>query len=723
MAAKKGDGKTGPIKKKVASKRAIAKKVGVVKKKIAVKTTSGTKITAIKRPVVRRKVTPRKVSPGGIARIQHYDFVGSKPFSLTTQNIKAEVFKRLKTAPSGINFNLEPKEGDYLVYHPTPGFTRLEGHLAQFSVRAVVYNTGTSTVDLDKVIIEYKKGAQTIKKDVFLPSDKLIINPGQGWVWQNSRPYHENGDVVFLDAPFPNKVKLSFYFKGYGGALAMTKNIKPYTQALSFPFDSKDFGKDEYVTGYSMHGGGDQVFAYDMGVQAYENKAWRDLHPNKDWSENKNFRIWGKPVRAMDDGVVLHFENQIPNNWKPDGSDAGMKKQKDELWGAFDLGGGGNHFYIKHGSLVALYAHLQKGSLNSKFTKNGAVVKKGDVLGKAGNSGNSSGPHLHVHVKTYKSDSDPEGGVFRPLLFNNGYVIGQANYPKPNSNINWSGLNKQGIPGLKSKACFIHPSDSHPYCAYPTNWGEVCRFGVIDSKYQEEFDKVWPCGYYPIWVDGYDVGNNTYFNVIFRPSKNIPWVARHHMGGAKYQTEFDKWGKAGYRLININSYLVKGKVRYAAVWRKNKGAAWFAYHGRSLSWHESNFKKYTKDGWVPKNVSCVSVGGKIYVTALWEKKNTGGFYLRPVMTLQQFKDAFNQYTNKEKFKLVYLDGYVHGSKPRLSGIWYKNAPNYNSWWEKYHLTGSQFQAEYNSMLNNGCLTRCIAGYNDGGARFEGIWSK
>ena len=158
----------------------------------------------------------------------------------------------------------------------------------------------------------------------------------------------------------------------------------------------------------------------------------------------------------------MHFENNIPNNWKPDGSDEGMKKQKDELWGSFDYGGSGNHFYIRHGNVVALYAHLQKGSLNSKFLQKGKAVKKGDFLGKSGNSGNSSGPHTHIHVKTYKNDDEPEGGWFRPLLFDNGYVIGQANYPKPKSNVSWSKLNKKGIPGLKSQACFIFPTSVHP---------------------------------------------------------------------------------------------------------------------------------------------------------------------------------------------------------------------------------------------------------------------
>lgn len=682
------------------------------------------KIVTVKKSAAPKKITTRKITPGKLTQIRHFDFKVSRPFKFESLKFKKEIFRKLKKSPSDLEITLEPVEGENIVLHTTPGFTSLENPLAQLSVAAVVYNKGSKTVDLDRVIFEYKKGAQTVIKDIFLPSDQLIIEPWYAWIWQNSRPYHENGDVIFLEHPFPDKVTMSFYFKNYSDPIKITKNLKPYTNALSLPFNKKDFGKDEYVTGYSMHGGGDQVFAYDVSVQAYLDKSWTDLLKDKNGTENNHFRIWGKPVYAMADGKVLHFENNIPNNWKPDGSDEGMKKQKDELWGSYDYGGSGNHFYIKHGNVVALYAHLQNGSLNSKFRQVGKTVKKGDLLGKAGNSGNSTGPHLHIHIKKYKNDTEPEGGAFRPLIFNNGYVIGMEHYPKPKSNVNWSKLNKQGIPGLKSKACFIYPSDTHPYCEYPTNWGEVCRFGVPENIYQQEFDKAWTCGYYPIWVDGYDVGGKTYFNVIFRPSTNVSWVARHNMDGTSYQSEFNKWEKAKYRLININSYLLKGKIRYAAVWKYDNSVKWFAYHGRTLAWHENNFEKHWKAGWVPANVSCVYSGGNTYVTALWEKKNTGGFYLRPSMSLQEFVNAFKQYTNKEKFKLVYLDAYVKNGSPRLSGIWYKNAPNYNSWWEKYHLSANQFQTEYNSMLNNGYLTRCIAGYNDGGtARFEGIWSK
>jgi hypothetical protein len=59
---------------------------------------------------------------------------------------------------------------------------------------------------------------------------------------------------------------------------------------------------------------------------------------------------------------------------------------------------------------------MRAGSVNADLCKPGAVVKAGDLLGRVGNSGNSTSPHLHVQVTTMS-------GEMRPLLFRDMHVI------------------------------------------------------------------------------------------------------------------------------------------------------------------------------------------------------------------------------------------------------------------------------------------------------------
>src|SRR5208282_5646237 len=56
----------------------------------------------------------------------------------------------------------------------------------------------------------------------------------------------------------------------------------------------------------------------------------------------------------------------------------------------------GNHIVLDLGNGVfAFYAHLQRGSIEVSV---GDHVKRGQVLGKLGNTGNTSAPHLHFHL-------------------------------------------------------------------------------------------------------------------------------------------------------------------------------------------------------------------------------------------------------------------------------------------------------------------------------------
>lgn len=76
----------------------------------------------------------------------------------------------------------------------------------------------------------------------------------------------------------------------------------------------------------------------------------------------------GTPIYATGDGRVTRANNQ--------------------------LSGYGNLIEVEHGyGYQTRYAHLSKYNV-----KQGQLVKRGDIIGYAGSTGRSSGPHLHYEV-------------------------------------------------------------------------------------------------------------------------------------------------------------------------------------------------------------------------------------------------------------------------------------------------------------------------------------
>lgn len=97
------------------------------------------------------------------------------------------------------------------------------------------------------------------------------------------------------------------------------------------------------------------------------------------------YHIFGDDVVAVADGTVVQSRNDLPEQ-EPGTYPQGIPI--DEADGnnlVLDIGNG---FYVN-------YAHMQPGSV--RFAA-GDTVKRGDVIGSVGNTGNSVAPHLHVHV-------------------------------------------------------------------------------------------------------------------------------------------------------------------------------------------------------------------------------------------------------------------------------------------------------------------------------------
>ena len=109
---------------------------------------------------------------------------------------------------------------------------------------------------------------------------------------------------------------------------------------------------------------------------------------------------WGKTVHAPCDGEIIQAEDGCPErrqvHWLTDRAAAitNTRAFRQDQAGIPTVAG--NYIVMRcRAGVYAAFAHLQEGSI---AVKPGQKVRKGQVLGKVGHSGNSTAPHLHFQL-------------------------------------------------------------------------------------------------------------------------------------------------------------------------------------------------------------------------------------------------------------------------------------------------------------------------------------
>ncbi|QYJ03429.1 M23 family metallopeptidase [Nocardioides panacisoli] len=111
-----------------------------------------------------------------------------------------------------------------------------------------------------------------------------------------------------------------------------------------------------------------------------------------DSGQVESWNSYDEPVLAVADAEVVQVLDELPDQAPgtlPDPSDITLETVD------------GNHVILELAEGVyAFYAHLKEGSIT---LEEGDSVSAGDEIGRLGNSGNTSAPHLHLHVMTADS--------------------------------------------------------------------------------------------------------------------------------------------------------------------------------------------------------------------------------------------------------------------------------------------------------------------------------
>jgi hypothetical protein len=246
----------------------------------------------------------------------------------------------------------------------------------------------------------------------------------------------------------PSVMQLVLRFDGFN-PLAIVRDMVPFQNAIAdsetnsygayrFPFNPWILSNDErfsvkaHPLDHHHRNSSGNRFAYDIGIVRWTGSEWTGNTPDENATGNETQLVFGRGVRAVANGKIVACRRSAPDNplGVIDSTDANFVK----IQHTFDP-------FDRTKAEFISYLHFQQDSVPLDVCPNicpedepecnpetegvdadGAElptpidVLAGQFIGRAGNSGNSTSPHLHVHVTTGEPSADSYPLLFHDVL-------------------------------------------------------------------------------------------------------------------------------------------------------------------------------------------------------------------------------------------------------------------------------------------------------------------
>lgn len=518
----------------------------------------------------------------------------------------------------------------------------------------------------------------------------------------------EQGAFIMAENRDFNDLKTLKRRPATSNAQLKARNFVTVAQQYDLPFRHEDLKSAErWYWGRAMHSnsGHPQEFGYDLVIVKHENDKWTQAPSKKElaflnknsarWvkynvktkASNDSYLSYGKPIYAIGAGKVIACWRNAPQNWgymdpSPSLGTITIKKNSDGKWyDEFSNGrvyGGGNHVWIEHKDGTRIeYAHFQTGTVpESICPHNNALlpnpianpdvtsawsqiyvpankqvtVKAGQFLGKVGNSGTGSHPHLHIHMeKGGTVTSTQKSGVTAvPVNFRRG-LSGKFDN-SAGLNVTWESFAGKPIP--QGKVLIWPPMKLH--AQYP-------QIAMKMEDYGFNFPLMAESGYWPEHTDVYTVGGKPFINSIWRPSKG-QWAANHLQTGPQMQASFNDLTGKGYSLAQIDSTVINGQVRHMTFYKKD-GEGFLANAEMTKAQLDALIAKAKNANLYPVSYAVAQVGktSKMY-TALFRADGLPGTRIVSPVPVKEYQKKFEAFAAGKQFPVYVNSGIINNQR-------------------------------------------------------------
>ncbi len=516
--------------------------------------------------------------------------------------------------------------------------------------------------------------------------DPVVIKSGDGFAFQNYNGGREGDSIPLIvnaSSP-PSTIPITAYLQGETSPIPPISNIvaaRPHINdggPLLFPGKATDLRQNEAWGSSSNHPADHQVFALDVGVWGWNADHWSERFPGTDDTRKEHFRIYGMPVFAMADGTVCWALND--HEERPTLAEA---ETISPSLGQFNAGG--NQVFIKTGTEVTVYAHLQPGSIPSRLLTPGAAVKQGQYLGKVGLSGATSHPHVHIHVKKEPAAGAPDfmsnmnacdSGFFRPMAFRNlqSLTLAEAHTLAIEEDLNaedWTALTNHSAP---HEAGLLYPTlEPYPFDPEATDskqyigvWREGRRIELkVKAAGWEAFTNKWSelsnDGFRLIEINSFEENGARQFLGVFQQGGGGHFLINLSSWDA-FTERWDELSKRGFRLVDLDTYLEDGNRFFVGVFRRGT----YAHALVSLTGWDHFTQRWDEaaaQGLRLVDLETFSVGDhqRQYVGVF--RAGTDGYALQSLTGWDAFKDQWN-ILSRQGLRLIDVETFALGDGQR-----------------------------------------------------------
>lgn len=185
-----------------------------------------------------------------------------------------------------------------------------ERAMVYFSLRA--WNQTNAKVTARGIVISFPNSGFA---PIQISSRDVEIGPGG-----SAEIGLRGGEEFVLPAYVPPTIQLTVTFDGLTKPVQQSWPLFPHSRTWSFfakPETDPKYGEFLTLPGNHLGGGGSQHFAYDvhvLGINPQGNLA--ETRTGKA-NDNTDYFLWGRPVYAMEDGIVVRAIDDNPDNPSP----------------------------------------------------------------------------------------------------------------------------------------------------------------------------------------------------------------------------------------------------------------------------------------------------------------------------------------------------------------------------------------------------------------------